>query len=96
MTKAGYVIIAFIAGSLMGVFFFAGLWWTIMRGRRAPRPQVFFWRSLSIRTGAVLLALYYTTSMELGGVVAYLSGLVLVRTILLRYLPMRQSMAEGE
>ena len=53
--------LAFVAGALLGAFFFGGLWWTVQKGVASERPAVWFLGSLLLRT-AVILAGFYLVS----------------------------------
>ena len=39
---------ALAAGLLLGVFFFGGLWWTVIRGVSSPRPALWFFGSMML------------------------------------------------
>ena len=43
------MIVACLAGLILGVFFFGGLWWTIRRGLSSPHPALWFSGSLIVR-----------------------------------------------
>ena len=43
--------LAFLAGALLGVFFFGGLWWTVQKGVTSETPALWFLGSLLLRTG---------------------------------------------
>ena len=43
--------LAFLAGALLGAFFFGGLWWTVQKGVASERPALWFLGSLLLRTG---------------------------------------------
>ena len=42
--------LAFLAGALLGVFFFGGLWWTVQKGVASETPALWFLGSLLLRT----------------------------------------------
>ena len=44
------IALAFFAGGMMGVFFFAGLWWTVQNGVVSENPALWFLTSLLLRT----------------------------------------------
>ena len=41
----------FVAGSMLGVLFFGGLWWTVQKGVTSDLPAFWFLGSLLLRTG---------------------------------------------
>ena len=46
MSEALTLILALLAGAVLGTIFFAGLWWTIQRGVSSKQPAVLFFFSL--------------------------------------------------
>ena len=40
----------FVAGALLGAFFFGGLWWTVQKGVTSEQPALWFLGSLLLRT----------------------------------------------
>ena len=50
--------LAFLAGALLGVFFFGGLWWTVQKGVTSETPALWFLGSLLLRTGLILAGFY--------------------------------------
>jgi F1F0 ATPase subunit 2 len=44
------LILALVAGFLLGAFFFGGLWWTVQKGLSSRRPELWFLGSLLLRT----------------------------------------------
>ena len=51
-------LLAALAGLLLGIFFFGGLWWTIQKGLSSNHPGLWFFGSLIVRTGVVLIGFY--------------------------------------
>ncbi len=43
--------LAAVAGVLLGLFFFGGLWWTVRRAVDSPRPALWVGGSLLLRMG---------------------------------------------
>ena len=48
------MIEAAVAGFGLGLFFFAGLWWTVVHGVKADNPGLWFLGSLWLRVGVVV------------------------------------------
>jgi F1F0 ATPase subunit 2 len=59
MTDALGFIASLIAGLLLGAFFFGGLWWTIRKGIKSERVALWFFGSMLLRTGVVMLGFYF-------------------------------------
>lgn len=93
------LIMAGLAGCLLGTLFFGGLWWTVRKGLSSKRPALWFFGSLLVRTVIVLAGFYLITvgrwerllACLLGFVIARFGVLLLVRTRLCPQAPARQT-----
>lgn len=47
-----------LAGMVLGIVFFGGLWWTVKRAMSSQRVGLWFFGSLLLRTTIVLVGLY--------------------------------------
>lgn len=79
------IVLAFVAGSLLGAFFFGGLWWTVQNLPRSKSPALLTLVSFLLRTAAVLGA-FYLILTGLSGVpwprlAATLAGFILLRVV---------------
>lgn len=59
MNSTLLLTISFAIGLLVGLVFFAGLWWTIRTGLHSARPATLFLGSLLLRTTIVLTGFYF-------------------------------------
>lgn len=59
MTDALSIFSSLIAGLLLGAFFFGGLWWTVRKGVKSERVALWFFGSMLLRTGVVMLGFYF-------------------------------------
>lgn len=50
---------ASMAGILLGVIFFGGLWWTVRAGLSTRRPELWFICSMLLRIGIVMTGFYF-------------------------------------
>lgn len=50
MNETLALLLAWVAGVLLGVIFFGSLWWTVRRGLSSKRPALWFLSSLLLRT----------------------------------------------
>ena len=73
-----------IAGGLLGLFFFGGLWWTISRGLASPRPALWFFASLVLRMSVTLAGFYVVAAGQWQRLLACLLGFVLARLVVTR------------
>ena len=69
----------FLAGGLLGVFFFGGLWWTVQKGVTSESPAVWFLGSLLLRTGVILAGFYFVSQGHWSRLVACLLGFLIAR-----------------
>ena len=81
MSEAMTMVLAGLAGSLLGAIFFGGLWWTIRKGLTAKQPAFWFLGSMLLRMGIVLVGFYFVASHGLERLVPCLIGFVLARLL---------------
>lgn len=84
MNEALPLLLVFVAGILLGLFFFGGLWWTIRRGLRSQRPELWFIGSLLFRTLLVVGGFFWLASDDWRKLLACLTGFIAIRIVLLR------------
>jgi F1F0 ATPase subunit 2 len=75
---------ALLAGVLLGLFFFAGLWWTVRRLASSQHVALWFVGSMLLRTGIVVLGFYFILGDNWQNLVTALFGFVIARTIVTR------------
>ena len=75
---------ALIAGIFLGAFFFGGLWWTVRKGMTSERVALWFFGSMLLRTGVVMLGFYFVMGDSWQRLLAGLLGFVLARLIVTR------------
>jgi F1F0 ATPase subunit 2 len=81
MIESLALIMAWIAGLLLGAIFFGGLWWTVRKGLSSPQPALWFLGSLLLRTVIVLAGLYFVSSHHLERLLVCLLGFVMARVL---------------
>lgn len=85
MNETFAMILACVAGLLLGSIFFGGLWWTIRRGVSSDRPAFWFFASFLLRMSIVLAGFYLVArGQRWQPVVACLVGFVIARLIVTR------------
>jgi F1F0 ATPase subunit 2 len=84
MTEAMTLISAWIAGLLLGMVFFGGLWWTIQHGMHSPRPALWFLGSLVARMSIVVAGFALVFHGHWERLLACLCGFIIARWILVR------------
>jgi F1F0 ATPase subunit 2 len=75
---------AALAGALLGLMYFAGLWWTVQRVRRARHPVLLVAASFGLRAALAVAVLFLIMSGEVMRLLVALGGFLLVRTVVLR------------
>lgn len=53
------LVLAFVAGIVLGAMFFGGLWWTVQKGVASKRSALWFFGSLLLRTSITLIGFYF-------------------------------------
>jgi len=75
------LVLPLIAGVLLGMFFFGGLWWTIRRGVSSKQPAALFFFSLLLRTASALAGFYFVARGDWRRVLSCLVGFILARIL---------------
>ena len=85
MNEVGTVILILIAGFLLGIFFFGGLWWTTKKGILSKSPALWFLTSLFVRLGITMTGFYFISRDHWERVLICLAGFIVARGIILRF-----------
>jgi len=78
------LMLAGAAGMILGAIFFGGLWWTVRRGLLSPRPVLWFFFSMLLRTSITLGGFYFVTRGQWQRLVLCLLGFVMARLVVTR------------
>ena len=78
------LLIAGVAGMVLGIFFFGGLWWTVRKGVTSKRPALWFMGSSLLRMSITVAGFYFIGQGQWRRLVACLLGFVAARLIVLR------------
>jgi len=84
MSETLNIILALLAGILLGAFFFGGLWWTIRKSLASTQPALWLIGSLLLRTITVLAGFYLVAQGDWRHLLASLSGFLLARIVVTR------------
>ena len=68
-----------LAGLLLGVFFFGGLYWTVRRGLASTHPARWFVASLAVRLAVTLYGFYLVAGAQWPRLLACLVGFLIAR-----------------
>jgi F1F0 ATPase subunit 2 len=86
MAGTSYLILAFITGMGLGVFFSLNLWSSVRRMTDEQTPWYFIYGSFILRMLVVVLGFYLVMAGRWERLVAAFLGFVLVREIMVRRL----------
>jgi F1F0 ATPase subunit 2 len=81
MNEALTLVLAWLAGGVLGAIFFGGLWWTVRKGVSSKRPALYFLGSLLLRTTIVLAGLYFVSRGHWERLLVCFLGFVLARPV---------------
>jgi F1F0 ATPase subunit 2 len=84
MSEPLTLLLAWIAGGVLGALFFGGLWWTVRRVVSAKQPALWIFGSLILRTSAALAGLYVVSGGHLDRLLLCLLGFVMARLLVTR------------
>jgi F1F0 ATPase subunit 2 len=84
MNEALTLVLAWAAGAGLGAIFFGGLWWTVRMGVWSPRPALWIFGSMLLRTGIALAGFYFVSGGHWERLLACLAGFVMARMAVTR------------
>ena len=70
MNETLTLVLAWVAGVLLGAIFFGGLWWTVRKGVSSKQPALWFFGSLLLRMSIALAGFYFVVGRPLGAAAA--------------------------
>lgn len=74
---------AMVAGILLGVMFFGGLWWTVRRGFSSKQPGLWFFGSQLLRMSIALAGFYFVSDGHWKRLMVCLLGFLLARLVVM-------------
>jgi F1F0 ATPase subunit 2 len=83
MSELLKMILAGLAGVMLGVIFFGGLWWTVRKGVASPRPALWFFGSLLVRMSMVMIGFYFAGRGHWRRLLACLFGFIVARLVVM-------------
>jgi len=84
MSEFLLLLFALFEGALLGVFFFAGLWWTVRKIESSKHVALLFSGSLLLRTSVVISGFYFILGDNWQRLLAGLLGFIIARIIVSR------------
>ncbi|MCM4168074.1 ATP synthase subunit I [Arenibacter sp. H213] len=84
MSEVLNLLPALLAGIILGVLFFGGLWYTVRIGLHSKRTTLIFIGSLIIRMAVVVIGFYYVGADSWQKMLACLGGFLIARILITR------------
>ncbi len=84
MNEALTLVLALLAGGVLGAIFFGGLWWTVRMGVSSKQPALWFLGSMLLRVGIVLAGVYFVSGGRWERMLLCLLGFALARPAVTR------------
>jgi len=85
MSEIAKVLAAVLAGMLLGVFFFGGLWWTVRRTLTSPLAALWFSGSFLARTAVTLIGFYFAAQGDWRRMAGCVAGFLGARLLVVRF-----------
>jgi F1F0 ATPase subunit 2 len=85
MSELSAALPALAAGVALGMFYFGGLWWTVVRGVAARQAALWFFASLLLRIAVAMLGFYLVAHGSWERLLICLTGFVMARLIVTRF-----------
>lgn len=84
MNETLLLVLALVAGVVLGAMFFGGLWWTVRKGVSSRQPALWFFGSLALRTSIALAGFYCVGRGHWERLLVCMLGFVIARLIVTR------------
>lgn len=90
MSEIAKVLAAVLAGTLLGVFFFGGLWWTVRRTLSSPQVALWLSGSFLARTAGTLAGFYFATQGDWRRMAGCVAGFLAARLLVVRFTRLKE------
>jgi F1F0 ATPase subunit 2 len=84
MSELSAILLALLAGGLLGTVFFGGLWWTVKRSVESQGPALLFAGSFLLRMFVAVAGFYFVSHGNWRRLLACLCGFLLARILITR------------
>lgn len=84
MNDVAQLPVVLLAGALLGLLFFGGLWWTVKKALVSRHPAWWFLGSTLLRTGVAIMGFYLIARGDWRKLLACLLGFVIARFVVTR------------
>ena len=83
MNETLTLVLALVAGGVLGAIFFGGLWWTVRKGLSSKLPAIWFSGSLLLRLSIALAGFYLVSAGHWERLLLCLLGFVMARLVVM-------------
>ena len=90
MSETARVLAAVLAGLLLGVFFFGGLWWTVRKTLSSPQAALWFSGSFLARTAVTLIGFWFVAQGDWRRVAGRVAGFLSARLFVVRFTRLKE------
>lgn len=84
MNETLNLLLAWVAGILLGSMFFGGLWWTLRKGLASKQAALWFFSSMLLRMSLALAGFHFVSGGHWERLLSCLVGFILARLIVMR------------
>lgn len=84
------LILSFLVGMVLGLFFFGGLWWTVRKVTTSPNPALLFFSSVMLRMAVVISGFYVVMAGDWQRLCTALLGFIIARMLVMYFSPSPQ------
>jgi F1F0 ATPase subunit 2 len=90
MSETSSVLTAVLAGMILGIVFFGGLWWTVRRALSSGLAAIWFSGSFLARTAITLTGFYFAAQGDWRRMVGCVAGFLGARMCVIRLTRMKE------
>ena len=90
MNEITGILSAVLAGMLLGVLFFGGLWWTVQKTLSSTQAGLWFSGSFLVRTALVLVGFYFTSQGDWRRITGCVAGFLGARMFVVRFTRLKE------
>lgn len=90
------IVLALLVGALFGLFYFAGLWWTVRQLVSSQHVALLFLCSMLFRTSAIVLGFYFFLGDSWQKILLGLLGFIVVRLLTTRFILLKQKQKQKQ
>jgi F1F0 ATPase subunit 2 len=85
MNEITFMVLAFIAGSALGILFFGGLWFTVKKAVAAKVPALWILSSFFLRISITLIGFYFVSSGNWKRLLVCVAGFIVARFFVIHF-----------